>query len=103
MESGGLLAVAHSEVLDPADVLLVVALVEGQRLLLGGTVDVGLVLQQLLDACQQGLDGHVRLPVLLLVQDAQADRARGVDVGVGQHWFEHALGGTNSGAAYRMG
>ena len=79
------------------DVFLVggaVGLVELKWVLLGGAFDVGLVLQQFLDAQEDGLDGDVGLPVLLVVEDGEADRARGVDVGVGQDGIEDALGGS---------
>jgi hypothetical protein len=59
----------QGETLHPPVVLLTVVLVEGQRLLLGWTIDVGLVFQQLLDAQQNLLDGYVGLPVFLFVQN----------------------------------
>ena len=45
-----------------------------------------------LDAEEDLLDGNCRAPVLLLVQDAQADGAGGVDVGVEERRHELHLG-----------
>ena len=82
---------------------MAVVLVEAEWFLLSGTIDVGIVLEQFLDACQDRFDSQVWLPVLLLVQDAEAHCSRGVDVGVRQDWLEDALGRTELGEAYRMG
>ena len=51
------------------EVCLLVGLVELQRFLLGGTFNVWLILQQLLDSCQNCLHCDVRLPVLLVVEN----------------------------------
>lgn len=55
-----------------------------------GTLDVGFVPNQLLDATQNLFDGDAALPVLLLVQNAQTHRPGGVDVRVRQHRLELA-------------
>ena len=55
-------------------------------------VGVGRV-QQVLDAEEQLLDSNSWAPVLLLVEDGEADRAGGVNVGVEEGGVELALGG----------
>ena len=93
-QSGDHFHLAFGEFLDIFLVGGSVGLVEREGVLLGGAFDVGLILQQLLDAQEDGLDRDVGLPVLLVVEDREADRARGVDVGMGQDWLEDALGGS---------
>jgi hypothetical protein len=78
------------------DILLAVVLVESQWLLLGRTLNIGLILQQLLDAEQDLFDGDVRLPVLLLIQDGEADCPRRVDVGMREDRLENTFRRANS-------
>ena len=61
------------------------------RLRLGGVLDVGVV-EEVLDAEEDLLDGDGGPPVLLLVQDGEADRPRGIHVGVEQWGHELDLG-----------
>ena len=61
------------------------------RLRLGGVLDVGVV-EEVLDAEEDLLDGDGGPPVLLLVQDAETHCARWVDIGVEQWWHELHLG-----------
>lgn len=56
-----------------------------------GRFDIGLVVEQLLDAEKDLLHGDVRLPVFLFVEDGEADRSGRIDVGMRQDWFEDAL------------
>ena len=65
--------------------------IAGVGLGLGRVLDVGVV-QEILDAEEDLLDRDGRPPILLLVQEGQADRARGVDVRVEQWWHELHLG-----------
>lgn len=65
--------------------------VDSVSLRLGRVLDVGLV-QQVLDAEQDLLDGDGRAPVLLLVQQRQTDRPGRVHVRVEQRRLELALG-----------
>lgn len=77
------------------DLLLVrgaVLLEQVERVGLGGRLRVRLV-EQRLDAEQDLLDGDGRAPALLLVQDRQADGARGVDVWVEERRDELACWG----------
>lgn len=62
------------------DVYFPVVLVESQGLLLGWALDVGLVLQQLLDPQQNLLHCDVRLPVFLFIQNGEADSSRRVNI-----------------------
>lgn len=78
--------------LDLPDVLLSVSDIDLVRRDLGRAIRVR-VIQELLDAEDDLLDGDCGAPVLLLVQDGQADRPRGVDVGVEEPRGELALGG----------
>ena len=93
-QSGDHFHLAFGKILDGFLVGGSVGLVERERFLLCGAFDVGLVLQQFLDAQKDGLDRDVGLPVFLVVEDGEADCARGVDVGVGQDRLEDALGGS---------
>ena len=68
-----------------------------------GRLDIGLVVEQLLDAEQDLLDGDVRLPVLLFVEDREADRSGGIDVGMRQDWLEDALGRPECDCLYLTG
>lgn len=47
-----------------------------------------------LDAQKDLFDGNRRTPILLLVQEGEADGAGGVDVGMKEWWLEFALGWT---------
>lgn len=60
------------------------------RISLGGRVDIGLV-EQLLDAEQDLLDGNRRLPALLFIEDGQAHGAGWVDIWVEERRRELAL------------
>lgn len=60
------------------------------RLSLRGRVGIRIV-QEILYAQCDLLDGDGRLPALLFVQDGQADGAGRVDVGMEQRWGEFAL------------
>ena len=62
--------------------------------MLGWALDIWLVFQQFLDAEQDLFDGDVRLPIFLVIQNAEPDSAGRVDVRVGQHRLEHAFGGS---------
>lgn len=62
------------------------------RLGLGRGLRVGVV-EEVLDAEEDLLDGDGWLPRLFLVQDRQADGARGVNVGVEQWGCEFAWAG----------
>ena len=56
--------------------------VEVAGLILSRTLNIRVVPNQLLDTCQDLLDSDAALPVLLVVENAQADGPRGVDVGM---------------------
>ena len=64
----------------------------GVSLSLGGVLDVGVV-EKILNAQQDLLDGNCGPPVFLLVQDRQADCSRWVDIGVEERGHELHLGG----------
>ena len=49
------------------------------------------IVEQVLDAQQDLLDGDGGLPALVLVQDAETHSARGEDVGVEERWRKLAL------------
>lgn len=75
---------------------------------LGGRVGVGIV-QKVLDAKQNLLDGDGGLPSLLLVQNRQADGATGVDVRVEQRgrefacrWVSRGCSGRSTGVSSRL-
>jgi hypothetical protein len=60
-----------------------------QSISLGGRVWVRLI-KQVLDAEEDLLDGDSWLPCIFFIQDGQADRARGINVGVEERWDEFA-------------
>jgi hypothetical protein len=77
---------------DPLDLVFIcrpVFLEEVVSVSLGWGVWVRLV-EQILDAQEDLLDGDSRLPCIFLVQDGQADSAGGVNVGVEERWDEFA-------------
>lgn len=82
--------IAHCP-LDPFLVLVPVLLEQVVGLGLGGRLRVWVV-QQVLHAQQDLLDGNGGLPPLLLVQDRETDRAGRVDVGVEERRDELAWG-----------
>jgi|688.fasta_scaffold185460_2 hypothetical protein len=57
------------------NVFLSIILVERKGLLLGRAVDIGLILQELLHSEQNLLDCYVWLPVLLFIENREADCA----------------------------
>lgn len=57
-------------------------------------LDIGFILQQFLDSKENLLDCDVGLPILLLVQNGQADCARGINVRVREDRFEYTFGGS---------
>ena len=67
----------------------------GVSLSLSRILDVGIV-EKVLDAEEDLLDGDGRPPVLVLVEDGEADRAGGVHVGVEQRRHELHLKGFDS-------
>ena len=83
------------EVLHLLDILFAVVLVEVQGFLLCGTLNVGLIVDQFLDAQQDLFHCYVGLPVFFIVEDGEADCSGGVDVGVWEDWFEDAFGGSD--------
>lgn len=80
--------------LDPTLILHAVFLEEIVRLSLGWGFGVGVV-QQVLNAEQNLLHCDRRLPCLFFVEDGEADRARGVDIGVEERGDEFACADTN--------
>lgn len=82
IESASFLFAVEGEGFYLFDVLFLVVFVEAEGLLLSWAFDVRLVLEQLLDAEQDLLDCDVRLPVLLLVENRQANSPRGIYIGV---------------------
>jgi hypothetical protein len=81
--------VLPNDTLDAPLVLYLVSLEEVVGLGLRGRLGVGVV-QQVLDAEQDLLDGNGGLPGLIFVEDGQADGAGRVDVGVEQGRNEFA-------------
>ena len=70
---------------DPLLVLGPVLAIAGVGLGLGRILDVGVV-EQVLDAEKQLFDGDGRPPILLLVQEREADRTRRIYIGVEKRW-----------------
>ena len=75
----------------PLVVLFPVVFVQIQGLLLRGAIGVRLVSQQLLNSQQQLTNCYVGLPVLLVVEDGETYRSRGVYVWVRENWLEDTL------------
>ena len=71
--------------------------------MLRGRIDVGLVVEQFLDAQQDLLHCDVRLPVFLLVENREADCSGGIDVGMREDGLEDALGWSESECLYLTG
>jgi len=65
--------------------------ISGVCFCLCGILDVGVV-EEVLNANQELLDGNGRSPILILVQQTQTHCARGVHVGVKQRWTELDFG-----------
>ena len=61
---------------------------------MGRALNIGFVSDQFLDSEQDLLDGDAALPVLLFVQNAQANCAGGVDIWVREEGLELALWGS---------
>mmetsp|Transcript_34846 Transcript_34846/g.93046 ORF Transcript_34846/g.93046 Transcript_34846/m.93046 type:complete len:208 (-) Transcript_34846:4-627(-) len=74
--------------LHPPQILRLVSGKETVWFLLGRRRRVGVV-QEILDAEQNLPDGDGRLPIFILIQDAQAHRSRRVDVGVEERVLPH--------------
>ena len=70
-------------------ICLLVRLVQLERQLLRGIIHVWLV-EQLLDAEQNLLDGDAWRPILFLIQDGKAHGARREDIGVKEGGLEYA-------------
>lgn len=68
-----------------------------------GRFDIGLVVEQFLDAQQDLLDRDVRLPVFLFVEDREANCSGRVDVGMRKDWLEDALGWSEFDCIYLTG
>ena len=84
-------------------ILFPVVLVQIQWLLLGGTLNVWFILQQLLNPQQNGSHSDVGLPVFLLVQDGEAHCSRGINVGMGDNWLEDTFGWSKYNSTYLTG
>ena len=59
--------------------------------ILGWALDIGLILDELLNSKKDLFDGDARFPVLFLVEDAETHVSRRVDVRVGQQRVKFAL------------
>lgn len=77
---------------DPLFILETILTEDGVCLGLCRVLDIGIV-EQLLDAHQDLLDRDGGAPVLLIIEEGEAHRAGGVDVGVKQRGLKLALGG----------
>jgi len=76
---------------NPLLVLETILTEDGVGLCLRGVLDVGVV-EQLLDAHQDLLDGDSGAPVLLVIKQGEADGPGGVNVGVEERRLKLALG-----------
>lgn len=102
-KSLSLLSILQSEGFHSPEILFPIVFVEVKGLLLSRTLDVRLILQQFLDTQQNLFHSDVWFPVFLLVQDRQAHSSRRVNVGVRNHWLEHALWRPESKKNYLTG